>query len=136
MLLFLRCRNHQRNKGYFGQALMMGTFMFLKTMEPTGQSQHSDFNVTRVFINKYHSHFGTYQRKSLRGCQQIHVWRPCSLPFQNNGLRKNLEKITAGIPADEYCRVLREDPNKPGLLYAGTERGIYVSFNDGDSWES
>jgi hypothetical protein len=30
---------------------------------------------------------------------------------------------------------LREDPNKPGLLFAGTERGVYVSFNDGDSWQ-
>jgi hypothetical protein len=32
----------------------------------------------------------------------------------------------------EYC----EDPNKPGLLFAGTERGVYVSFNDGDSWQN
>ena len=44
-------------------------------------------------------------------------------------------KITNGIPSDEYCRVLREDPNKAGLLFAGTERGVYVSFNDGDSWQ-
>ena len=43
--------------------------------------------------------------------------------------------ITTGIPADEYCHVVREDPNKPGLLYAGTERGVWVSFNDGGSWQ-
>ncbi len=43
--------------------------------------------------------------------------------------------ITSGIPADEYTHVVREDPNQPGLLYAGTERGIYVSFNDGGSWQ-
>ena len=55
--------------------------------------------------------------------------------FKTTDYGKTWKKITAGIPADEYCRVLREDPNKPGLLYAGTERGIYVSFNDGDSWE-
>ncbi|WP_077922963.1 sialidase family protein [Spirosoma sp. 209] len=42
--------------------------------------------------------------------------------------------ITSGIPSDEYCHVVREDPNKPGLLYAGTERGVYVSFNDGGFW--
>ncbi|MFV8331780.1 glycosyl hydrolase [Flavobacterium sp. GSP14] len=48
---------------------------------------------------------------------------------------KSWTKITNGIPYDEYCRVLREDPNKPGLLFAGTERGVYVSFNDGDSWQ-
>ncbi len=43
--------------------------------------------------------------------------------------------ITRGIPADEYCHVVREDPNQAGLLYAGTERGVYVSLNDGASWQ-
>ncbi|WP_248903290.1 glycosyl hydrolase [Flavobacterium sp. K5-23] len=55
--------------------------------------------------------------------------------FKTVDYGKNWTKITKGIPADEYCRVLREDPNKPGLLFAGTERGVYVSFNDGDSWQ-
>ncbi len=41
-----------------------------------------------------------------------------------------------GIPNDHTARVLREDPVKPGLLYAGTEYGMYVSFNDGESWKS
>ena len=40
-------------------------------------------------------------------------------------------KITNGIPDDEFTRVIREDPNRRGLLYAGTETGIYVSFDDG-----
>ena len=55
--------------------------------------------------------------------------------FKTVDYGKSWTKITNGIPADEYCRVLREDPNKPGLLFAGTERGVYVSFNDGDSWQ-
>ena len=55
--------------------------------------------------------------------------------FKTTDYGKTWTKITNGIPADEYCRVLREDPNKPGLLFAGTERGIYVSFNDGTSWQ-
>jgi photosystem II stability/assembly factor-like uncharacterized protein len=55
--------------------------------------------------------------------------------FKTIDYGKTWTKITAGIPADEYCRVVREDPNKAGLLYAGTERGVYVSFNDGDSWQ-
>ncbi|HAJ37835.1 MAG TPA: glycosyl hydrolase [Chloroflexi bacterium] len=42
--------------------------------------------------------------------------------------------ITAGIPADDYTRVIRCDPNVRGLLYAGTELGLYVSFDDGASW--
>lgn len=56
--------------------------------------------------------------------------------FKTSDYGKTWTKITRGIPADEYCRVVREDPNKPGLLYAGTERGIYVSYNDGGSWQS
>ena len=43
--------------------------------------------------------------------------------------------ITDGIPADEFTRVIREDPNCRGLLYAGTETGIYVSFDDGGAWQ-
>ncbi|HEX8967597.1 MAG TPA: glycosyl hydrolase, partial [Chloroflexota bacterium] len=43
--------------------------------------------------------------------------------------------ITAGLPADEFTRVIRADPNRRGLLYCGTERGIHVSFDDGGSWQ-
>jgi len=41
---------------------------------------------------------------------------------------------TNGIPADFTARVLREDPVREGLLYAGTEFGMFVSFNDGKTW--
>ncbi len=40
-----------------------------------------------------------------------------------------------GIPADHPTRVIREDPNKEGVLYAGTEFGMFISLNDGQSWE-
>lgn len=39
------------------------------------------------------------------------------------------------IPADDYTRVIRADPNAAGVLYAGTETGLYVSFDDGASWQ-
>ncbi|MCS6825945.1 MAG: glycosyl hydrolase [Caldilinea sp.] len=42
--------------------------------------------------------------------------------------------ITDGLPADDYVRVIRCDPNRRGLLYVGTELGLYVSFDDGASW--
>ena len=45
-------------------------------------------------------------------------------------------KITNGIPEGSFVRAVREDPKKPGLLYAGTENGVYVSFNDGADWRS
>lgn len=54
--------------------------------------------------------------------------------FKTSDYGKTWTSISKGIPSDEYTRVVREDPNKPGLLYAGTERGIYVSFDDGASW--
>jgi hypothetical protein len=40
-----------------------------------------------------------------------------------------------GIPADQPTRVVREDPSRPGLLYAGTEFGMFVSFDDGARWQ-
>jgi hypothetical protein len=44
--------------------------------------------------------------------------------------------ITNGIPATDFTRVVREDPVRRGLLYAGTERGVWVSFDDGGHWQS
>jgi photosystem II stability/assembly factor-like uncharacterized protein len=49
---------------------------------------------------------------------------------------KTWKKITNGIPDGAFTRVIREDPNKKGLLYAGTETGLYVSFDDGANWQS
>lgn len=40
-----------------------------------------------------------------------------------------------GIPADYFTRVLREDPEREGLLYAGTEYGLFISFDDGKTWK-
>jgi photosystem II stability/assembly factor-like uncharacterized protein len=44
--------------------------------------------------------------------------------------------ITAGLPATVFARTIREDPVRRGLLYAGTEAGAYVSFDDGAHWET
>ena len=49
---------------------------------------------------------------------------------------KTWQEIVRGIPADENVNVVREDPQRRGLLFAGTERGVYVSFNDGENWQS
>ncbi len=45
------------------------------------------------------------------------------------------QRITSGIRENDYSWVIREDPVRPGLLYAGTETGAYVSFDAGDSWQ-
>jgi photosystem II stability/assembly factor-like uncharacterized protein len=47
---------------------------------------------------------------------------------------KTWTKITNGIASEHFTRVLREDPIQKGLLYAGTETGMYISFNDGKNW--
>jgi photosystem II stability/assembly factor-like uncharacterized protein len=48
---------------------------------------------------------------------------------------QNWELITAGIPDDFPVRVVREDPGREGVLYAGTEFGLFISLNDGESWK-
>ncbi len=45
-------------------------------------------------------------------------------------------KIVTGIDDEHFTRVIRADPNKEGLLYAGTENGVYISFNDGKKWQA
>ncbi|MEZ4902684.1 MAG: glycosyl hydrolase [Spirosomataceae bacterium] len=55
--------------------------------------------------------------------------------FKTTDYGKTWTLITNGIPDDEYTRVVREDPHRKGLLYAGTERGVWVSFDDGANWQ-
>jgi photosystem II stability/assembly factor-like uncharacterized protein len=54
--------------------------------------------------------------------------------YKTSDYGQTWKKITTGIPNSAFTRVIREDPNKRGLLYAGTETGMYVSFDDGGSW--
>ncbi|HKV34150.1 MAG TPA: hypothetical protein VJP89_07515 [Pyrinomonadaceae bacterium] len=56
--------------------------------------------------------------------------------YRTSDYGKTWKKITNGIPDTTFTRVIREDPNKRGLLYAGTETGMYVSFDNGDHWQS
>jgi photosystem II stability/assembly factor-like uncharacterized protein len=49
---------------------------------------------------------------------------------------KMWKKIIDGIRGDDYVHAIREDTKRPGLLYAGTEHGIYISFDDGAHWQS
>lgn len=54
--------------------------------------------------------------------------------YRTRDYGKTWTKIVDGIPGDDYTRVVREDPQQPGLLYAGTETGLYISWNAGDNW--
>jgi photosystem II stability/assembly factor-like uncharacterized protein len=54
--------------------------------------------------------------------------------YKTTDYGKSWTKITNGINEEHFTRVLREDPKQKGLLYAGTETGMYISFNDGKNW--
>jgi photosystem II stability/assembly factor-like uncharacterized protein len=56
--------------------------------------------------------------------------------YRTNDYGRSWTKITNTIPEGHYVRTVREDLKRPGLLYAGTERGVLVSFDDGLSWQS
>ncbi len=56
--------------------------------------------------------------------------------YKTSDYGKTWSKIISGIPDYDFTRVIREDPARRGLLFAGTETGAYVSFNDGGHWQS
>ena len=55
--------------------------------------------------------------------------------YRTSDFGKTWKKIVAGIPDNAFTRVIREHPNKKGLLFAGTETGLYMSYDDGDHWQ-
>ena len=56
--------------------------------------------------------------------------------YRTTDYGKTWTKIVSGIPEDHFTRVVREDPNRKGLLFAGTEFGIYVSYDSGEHFQS
>ncbi len=56
--------------------------------------------------------------------------------YKTTDYGKTWTKITNGIPDGAYTHAVREDPKQKGLLYAGTEKGVYVSFDGGAHWQS
>ena len=58
------------------------------------------------------------------------------IAFKTSDYGKSWTAITAGLPADEMVRSIREDVSRPGLLYLGTERGVKLSLDGGTSWQA
>ena len=60
--------------------------------------------------------------------------------YRTRDFGRSWTKIVNGLPVDEpsgsFVRVVREDPKRPGLLFAGTESSIHISFDDGDHWQA
>ena len=61
-------------------------------------------------------------------------YKPYIYKTENYG--KSWELIVNGIANEDFTRALRADPKRKGLLYAGTERGMYISFDDGKNWQT
>jgi photosystem II stability/assembly factor-like uncharacterized protein len=56
--------------------------------------------------------------------------------YKTDDYGRTWTKIVRGLPPDDFARAIREDEQRPGLLFLGTEHGIYVSFDDGAYWQS
>jgi photosystem II stability/assembly factor-like uncharacterized protein len=55
--------------------------------------------------------------------------------YRTKDFGKTWQRVSNGIPEGSFLNCVREDPKVPGLLYACTEKGVYVSFDDGDNWQ-
>ncbi|MGD8535600.1 MAG: glycosyl hydrolase, partial [Candidatus Aminicenantes bacterium] len=65
---------------------------------------------------------------------ELDDFKPYIYKTENYG--RTWKKITSGLPYNTFVRVVRQDPKREGLLYAGTETGVFVSFDDGANWQS
>jgi len=83
----------------------------------TVEASHTDFNEAYATVDRH----------------QLEDFEPHIYRTRDSG--KTWQTITNGLPPGVYAHVVKEDPRRRGLLFAGTERGIYVSFNDGDAWQ-
>ncbi len=80
------------------------------------------------------SHFDAQTAYAAINTLRLDDLRPHILRTHDSG--KTWTEIVNGIPANENVNAVREDPVRRGLLFAATERAVYVSFDDGDHWQS
>ena len=79
------------------------------------------------------SHFDANEAYAAVERHQLEDYEPYLYRTRDGG--KTWQRITKGLPAGVYVQTVKEDPGRRGLLFAGTERGVDVSFNDGDDWQ-
>ena len=102
-----------------------------KNITPTGMPDSGTVNILEVSPHAAGRAFISVVRFRLDD------FRP--YVFRTDDFGESWELLTDGtngIPADQFVRVVREDPDRKGLLYAGTEYGVFVSFDDGAHWQS
>jgi photosystem II stability/assembly factor-like uncharacterized protein len=79
------------------------------------------------------SHFDPYSAYASVDRHQLQDFEP--FIYRTRDMGKSWQKITKGLPPGVYVHVVKEDPRRRGLLVAGTERGVHVSFDDGENWQ-
>jgi photosystem II stability/assembly factor-like uncharacterized protein len=79
-------------------------------------------------------HFDSNTAYAAVNAMRIDDLRPHIFATHDGG--KKWAEIVNGIPAGQIVNAVREDPERKGLLFAGTEKGVYISFDDGANWES
>jgi photosystem II stability/assembly factor-like uncharacterized protein len=79
------------------------------------------------------SHFDVSSAYASVDRHQLQDFEP--YVYRTRDMGKSWQKITNGLPAGVYVHVVKEDPMRRGLLLAGTERGAFISMDDGDSWQ-
>jgi hypothetical protein len=80
------------------------------------------------------SHFDVNEAYAAVERHQLEDYEPYIYRTRDGGT--TWQKIANGLPAGVYVQTVKEDPRRRGLLFAGTELGVFVSFDDGDHWQS
>ena len=81
------------------------------------EASHADFSTAYISVSRH----------------QLQDYEPYVYRTRDQG--RTWQRITKGLPAGVYVHVVKEDPDRPGMLVAGTERGAFISFDDGDNWQ-
>ena len=95
---------------------------------PTGMSAWTKVTMLEASHTNYLEAYAAADR------HQLEDFAPHFYRTRDGG--KTWQAITTGLPAEGYAHTIKEDPKRPGLLFAGTERAVFVSFDDGDHWQS
>jgi photosystem II stability/assembly factor-like uncharacterized protein len=97
-----------------------------QNVSPNGLAANTQISILEA------SHFAAGAAYAAVDRHEENDFRPHIFRTRDGG--KTWQEVAAGIPDGSFARTIREDPVKRGLLYAGTEYGAYVSFDDGDHW--
>ncbi len=81
------------------------------------EASHFDFNVAYMSVSRH----------------QLQDYEPYVYRTRDQG--RTWQRISKGLPSGVYVHVVKEDPARQGMLVAGTERGAFISFDDGDNWQ-